>query len=1115
MKIPLKEKRVRFFLKILFFMKLILILCFTAAQASALVYGQSINLIAENVSFEEALISISKQSNYDLVYDAKVLKNITSTSIHLKDASLDEALRQLFRDQPLEYTLSKNAIVVKTRPVAKPPAKLAEPPVQQKEMTGRVTDEEGKVLAGVSVRVKGHPAVSTNEAGVYTLQVNVGETVVFTSVGFFPQEVRFTNQGRVDVVMKLDVMDMEEVIVVGYGTQKKSDLTGAVIRVSMEDKTSQANVNLLQSLSGTASGVNVQGAGLAGGEPDLSIRGQTSLSANDKPLIVLDGIIYNGNISNINVSDVASIDILKDASAAAVYGSRSANGVILITTKKGQTSQPIISFNAYYGHQNMTNNPMKVMNADQYAIRLVDYYYQQDLYGWYKTNPTSDAGKPVRPDVTDRNVVAARLRTQEERDNYLNGNEINWVDEIQRVAPIQNYNVSMSGKNERSNYFVSGSYTDEKGILTNDNFKRFTTRINIESKVTDWISLGLVSSYSFLDYSGLEASLGAARSASPLANNKIGSADYDMFLTGETYMAYPFNNLFVDNEDTRNDLFLVASSKITVPWVKGLTYELNYSNTYANGNNNTFHPVSTPGGAGNRGRAIKIPAESRDWTVNNILTFTRSFGDHDLNATFLYSRENRHGQTSTLDAQGFDNPILGYNNMGLGTVVTVASTAWEENSLSYMARANYSFKGRYLLTATVRQDGFSGFGANKKFATFPSVSFGWVTSDESFFNDRFQGTYLKLRASYGKNGNQGIGRYSSFSRMGTNAYVYGSTTASAIYPSELGNDDLGWETTTSYNLGVDFGVLDRRVSGSIDIYKAQTTDVLVNRALPPAAGYPNVWTNIGAIDNKGIELGVTTVNLQGPFRWETGFVFSLNRDKITKLYGDKNDQDIGNSWFVGQPISAIYDYQMAGGLWTEADLYSGNILANWYPGQFKYVDQDGDGVIDPEDKTIIGYETPNYRFSISNTLSYKNFSFYFLINSIQGGNGYYLLNNSSVVNVSWRSDDVYRGNMSFVRPYWTPENGVNNSTGVYNSPAVESGIYESRTFVRLQDISLGYQFSANALKKMKVEGCQVYVAGKNLYTWTNWSGWDPETGTSNSPLMRNITVGMRLSFSKN
>jgi len=614
-----------------------------------------------------------------------------------------------------------------------------------------------------------------------------------------------------------------------------------------------------------------------------------------------------------------------------------------------------------------------------------------------------------------------------------------------------------------------------------------------------------------MDFSGLPANLGHSRQASPWATNKIGQPEWDMYLTGEVYMPMPLNNLYVLNDNKRDNLFLVGSSRIDIPWIQGLTYELNYSNTFTSTHNNTFYPNTVPGGAGNNGQAIKQPTLQRNWIYNNIVTYLRSFGNHNVNSTLLFSREHRNQQQSTLNAQGFDNPTLGYNNMGLGTIVTVASNAWEENSLSFMARINYSYLSRYLFTATVRHDGYSGFGAANKWATFPSVSLGWVASDEEFFT--VDGLYLKLRTSYGQNGNQGIGRYSSFSRMGTNAYVFGSQTAVAVYPTTLGNASLGWETTTSFNVGVDFGIMDQRITGSVDVYQAETTDVLVQRALPSMTGYSSVWTNIGGIDNKGIEMELRSINIErNNLRWESRFVFSLNRDKISKLYGDENDRDIGNSWFVGEPISAIYDYEMAGGVWTETELYSGNIFPGWYPGQFRYVDHDGDGRIGPEDRTIIGYGTPSHRFSLNNTLSYKGFTLSFFLNAVQGGSKYYLQNNQSVLNVDWRSDNVLRINASAVRPYWTPENGVNNATGVYNSPPVSSGIYQSRSFVRLQDVFLSYRFSPDVLKNMRFEVMQVYIASKNPYTWTKWSGWDPETGTSNNPLMRNITAGFRLTF---
>jgi TonB-linked SusC/RagA family outer membrane protein len=383
--------------------------------------------------------------------------------------------------------------------------------LQQMTVTATVTDKStGDAMPGVNVIVKGTVlGALTGPDGKYSLAVSDPNAVlIFSFIGYNTIEQPVSGRTVVNIALESATTALDEVIVTGYGTQKKSDLTGSVVRVSMDEKATLANLNLSQALSGATAGVNVQGTGLAGSDPSLSIRGQTSLSASDAPLIVLDGVIYNGSINNINVSDIESVDILKDASAAAVYGSRSANGVMLITTKKGKSEKPLISFNMYYGYQDMTNNPMRVMNAEEYAVRLVDYYYQQDLYAWYKTKPTSATGKPVRPDITNKNLVAARLRTQEERDNYLAGNEIDWVDEVLRIAPIQNYNLSMSGKSDRSNYYVSASYTNEQGIQLNDEFSRITLHSNDESKITDWLTVGLNTSYSMRDYSGLEASLG-------------------------------------------------------------------------------------------------------------------------------------------------------------------------------------------------------------------------------------------------------------------------------------------------------------------------------------------------------------------------------------------------------------------------------------------------------------------------------------------------------------------------------------------------------------------------------------------------------------------------------
>lgn len=990
---------------------------------------------------------------------------------------------------------------------------VADPFLPPVELHGKVVDQSGDPIQNVSVLIAGTQIGTVTDAnGNFSLTAPDNKNLILeiSSVGYVTRRVNVGTQTEINITLEQEVSGLSDIVVIGYGTAKKSDLTGAVVRVNVAEKANLANVNLLQTLVGTSAGVNLEERGGAAGEPTLSIRGQTSLSASDRPLIVLDGVIYNGSISNININDVETIDVLKDASAAAVYGSRSANGVLIISTKKGSAQKQSVTFNVSTGFQNMTNNPMRVMNAEEFAVRLVDWDWENKVYAWYKTNPTSAAGRPQRPDITDRNVVASYLKTYEEQQNYLAGNEIDWVKEVLRKnAPMQNYNVSLQGKANKTSYFLSGSYSKIAGIQLNDNFRRITVRSNLENEVNDWLTLGVNLSYSNRDHSGIPASLSGARVASPLVNNYIGQPNYDIYLGGELFQPYPLVNLFVDNSNISNELFALGTAKVTVPWVKGLKYEFDYSHIYTNANNNTFHSHTTPSGVNNRGLAIKNPSESRNWNLNHIITYSRGFGDHQVNATLLFSREQNKGNSTTASAQGFDNEILGYNNLGLGEGATAASTAYEENSLAYMGRVNYTYLSKYMFTATIRRDGFSGFGADKKFATFPSASIAWVASEESFLRDA--GLYLKLRLSYGENGNQGIGRYASLSRMGTRYYVYGPTTAIGIYPSTLGNADLAWEKTASYNLGFDYGFLRNRITGSIDLYTANTSDVLVQRQLPRAAGYASVWTNIGGIQNKGIELNIRSINMEGALRWQTDFVFALNRDKITKLYGGNNDKDIGNAWFVGESISAIYDYRMAGGVWTEEEFFRGDIMKDWYPGQFRYVDLNKDGTIDPtNDRDVIGYGAPNYRFSIGNHLTYKNFTFSVFINSIQGGHDYYLADNAMYINPLFYFPE--RQNNSAINAYWRPDAPTTNTTGIYNLPPRQSGIYQSRSFVRLQDISLSYSLKKSLLDKLKVQSAEVYISGKNPYVWTRWQGWDPEIGVSDTPLMRNYILGLRISL---
>jgi TonB-linked SusC/RagA family outer membrane protein len=1095
-------------------------------------YSQNakLSLHMNRVTVEEVIDQIEKSTQFKFVFTDKAVDTSREVSVYVSNGNVTEALNQLMQHTDLEYRIVEKLIVLSQ----KAPAVAQQD--RERRVSGSVLDEHGEPVIGANVVEKGTAnGVITDINGHFTILVSGGATLQISYIGYIEQEVAVNNQTGIPVILRENTLALDEVVVVGYGTMKKSDLTGSVISLKMEDKEMAANVSLSQALQGYMAGVNVGGVAKAGESGSISIRGATSLSANEEPLLVVDGIIYNGNLSDMDVNDIEQVDILKDASAAAVYGSRSANGVVIITTKKGQSDKPLFNFNMYYGFQEMTATPRtNVMNGEEFAVRLVDFnYYQQELLPWYQTNPTSAAGRPARPDITNRSLVAKSLRSLEEQENYLAGREVNWMDMINNTAPILSYNLSVSGKTNRTNYYLSGSYVSQDGIIDGDDFKRFTLRANFENKITDWFSLGLNTSLSRLDYSGYynneetvswdgfynTAAMTYALRASPLANPVDAKGNYPIYLANETTQRHPLLNSYVDDLDVANRLFFVLSAKIDIPFVKGLRYEINYSESFHTRKQNNFFPITTFEGSLFNNYGEKNLTEERDWLVNNIVSYAHTFnGVHGISGTLLYSGEKRTADGSKFYAYGFQNPALGYNALHLGETQAISAPdegkqrTWEEASIAYMARINYAYDSKYLFTATYRRDGYSGFGAQKKYAGFPSVSAAWVLSRENFMDEVSWLDHLKLRLSYGKNGNQGIGRYASLSKMESAPYVFDANSAVGVSPSTMGNSDLGWESTTSTNLGLDMIVVDQRISAEVDVYNTKTGNVLVKRNIPQLTGYGNVWTNMGELKNKGIEIALSTVNVKNRnFRWQSRVLFSLNRDKITELYGEKNDFDIGNSWFKGEPIKSIYSY-VVDGIWQEQDLFDGTIMPGYYPGMYKVRSLNDDNTIDANnDREIIGYKSPNYRFGINNTFTYKGFTLSFFINSIQGGNGYYLDNAYDIIAAAGANPDfAIRSNRPSIYSYWRPDNPVNNVPAIYYAPPQNPGYYMSRSFVRLQDVSLSYNIGKSILNKIKLNNLQFYVSGKNLYTWTDWPGWDPEE--DNTPLMRSVIGGLKMSF---
>jgi TonB-dependent starch-binding outer membrane protein SusC len=986
---------------------------------------------------------------------------------------------------------------------------------QSKMIHGTVTDDANSPFPGVNVVIKGTTTgIVTDSDGNYSIVASGSDVLSFSFIGYKTQEITVGSQTVVNVKMVTSDQTLDAVVVIGYGTMKKSDLTGAVVSANLKDFEKSPNTNIVQSLQGTVAGLNIGQVTSAGATPDISIRGLNTISGNTGILIVIDGII-GGTLSSINPADIESVDILKDASAVAVYGAHAANGVMLITTKKGKTGKAKISFSSSYSIQNPTHK-YATMNRAQYLSFLKNLEWDKSYTqasGYTEEDPTFDLASYL-PETS------YMLNS----DGSIATTDFDWWGTCTRQASILDNQISISGGTDAVSYYVSFGNTDQKNFLLNDNFKRNSVRVNLDAKIRPWWKIGVETNGSFVNQDGAEPTLWTLYSMNPLASayNADGTINPSPM---EMARDNPLRGSNIDDQERHNYFVGNVYSEIQLP-VKGLSYRLNIGNNYTI---NT-HYQSNPYGNSLTGEAYKEFSTNYSYTVDNIVNYAKQIDLHSFEATLVYGAgENTYSYTKA-DATDFSNLTLGYNSLKLGTNQFVYSNANSNASLYQMARVNYKYNNKYLLTATIRRDGFSGFAANHKTAIFPSMALGWVVSDESFFKNVPVINYLKLRGGYGISGNLPYSRttylfsYLSLAQMSTSSgYVFGDG-ASAVIRQELTsmeNKDLKWEKTGGLNIGLDFHLLNDRIQGSVEAYKTKTTDLLYSVSIPTITGFSEIISNIGNIQNKGIEFTVTSQNIvTKDFQWSTTFNISSNKNKVVKLVG--SDDLITSGLFIGKPLSAIYGYKVDGIYQVGDDLPTG-----YYTGNYKIHDVSGDGAISTADRVITGKTDPAYRFSIMNKLTYKSFTLSFFINSIQGGKNGYLGENVYTL----LRDNTARGCNhlnEFSKNVWSPV----NRGGIYSSSTTNGSIvpirYEDRSFIRLQDVSLGYDLPKTLISTIGLENVNVYVSGKNLLTITKWHGWDPEAnyGTYNPiwnssktlnksgddyegrPVMRSFTFGI-------
>ncbi len=967
-------------------------------------------------------------------------------------------------------------------------------------VTGIVKDAGGTPVIGASILEKGTTNGTISDLdGNFSMNVSPTGTLVISYIGYITEEVAVNNRNSLSIILKEDSETLDEVVVVGYGVQKKSDVTGSVTSVSKERLSNLPVTNVLQAIQGATAGITItQNSSIPGEAPSVLVRGRNSINAETGPYIVVDGIPISkagGSLNDINPGDIESMEILKDASAVAIYGTNGANGVILVTTKRGKKNKPTIRYNGYVGIENIAHIP--------------DMCTPQELLARYKEGNRIN-GSPMFHEV---------VKYENEVENYEKGITTDWIDAVTQTGIITDNNISISGGAENVQYYVSGNFTDQKGVVKGYNYKRYSFRTNLDMNVTDYLKVGTSTYIVSHNRDGGRANLLNAAAMSPYGKmyNKDGSlCIYPM--NSETLWNNPLLNTTTNPERRQFNINIngygeVDFEKIWQP-LKGLKYKLNAGYSFVPKRESFYTGVSVND---LNGTASIDNFETQNYTIENILTYARDFGRHHFDLTALYAAQRKRYRENKAKAVGFVNDELGWNNMGAGTTPTVSSKAEKYATISQMGRLNYSYDSRYLFTFTVRRDGSSVFGTNNKYGTFPSVAVGWNIANEHFMENNDWLNTLKLRLSYGKAGNEAISVYQTITTMASRQIAMGGLTNIAMITDRLGNSDLTWETTKSFNAGLDFGLLNNRIYGNIDVYFSNTIDLLLKRQLPTITGFGDVFSNMGKTANKGVEITLNSRNIANrDFQWNTGIVFSWNKNEIKELYGDGKD-DVGNRWFIGHPIDVIYDYVKVG-IWQQDEIDRNEHL-DWdpiaKPGDVKLANLDGEPGITNDDRKVLGQRTPKWTGGLTNTFTYRDFSLNIFIQTVQGA----MRNNSAI---GMASDELERRNTFAEIGYWTPENRSNKWRSLNkNSNPHGYGFPYKANYTRLKDITLSYNFPNHIIQKMNIGGLNMYVSGRNLYTWTNWIGWDPEErdiarGSENwdinYPSVRSIVFGINLTL---
>ncbi|RKD92744.1 TonB-dependent receptor [Mangrovibacterium diazotrophicum] len=1136
--------------KLFLIMKLTTLFTFLIVfHVSASSYSQAtkFKLKLNEKTIKDVLIEIEEQSQFHFLYNDEFTDLNRTVTVNTENADVEEVLDQIFANSSITYKVLENNLIVLT------PSGGNTQVAQSKTVKGNVKDKQGAPLPGVTVVEKGTTnGTITDFDGNYAIEVPTGATLVFSFVGMQVKEIAVAGQANIDVVLEEETLGIDEVVVVGYGTQKKSDIISSIATMDAE-KLNERPVNKVdQALIGQMAGVRVQQtSGLPGQGFSIQVRGTGSISANNEPLYVVDGFplevspqsssggFSNGNpLTNLNPNDIESIQVLKDAAAASIYGSRGSNGVVIITTKKGKTGRPQISFNTYVGW-NETAKKLDVLSSDEWVERQIEHMN----YFWVRDH-ASDLGATSSQTNNERRALLGLADGQynvkymwDDRwleDGHPGLDYVDWQDLYFRKGMVQSYQLSATGGNDIVRYYISGDYMDQEGVAIGVKYRRYSARANVEVSPTENLKFGinLSPSYSVQDDPGVEGKDAITHiivGMNPVVESSTGPegvnvGDNTMYAWGTSRVS-PIAEAKYKQRD--NQTFrTITTAFLEYQFIKGLKFRTNLNFDVHNNEASAFTPAFV---TRNRTATGSKSGYNRINFVNeNTLNYNKSIGDHNFDLLGGYSYSKFKLEDYSISGTGFasdDIPTLNAANTTSGT-----STNTENVLISYFGRLQYNYMSKYLLQASLRRDGSSKFGDNTKWGVFPSVSVGWKIINESFMADNEIFSDLKLRASWGLAGNNGVGDYDQIARLAYANYSNNGTLVNGLVPSNFANPDLSWETSETVDVGFDAGLLGGRIYTSFDYYTKRNTDLLLSIPVPTASGFDVALTNIGEVLNKGWELELTTQNLVNQFKWKTMFNLSHNTNEVKKL-GPNNTPILGGAFDithnileVGKPMYTLYLVQQDG-LLTSEDIANGVAMYNKEEaGDPKYVDQNGDGVIDGDDRTYSGHPNPDYVWGITNEFSWKGFDLSILIQGQTGGMIYstfgramYRTGMGSNENTLGKTRDRVRWVEGQVLTAADVAGKERKSPSTFGRIKNTDWLYKN-DYWRIRNITLGYDLG-RLIHSNLISGARIYATAENFFGKDKYDGgFNPEAVNNSGddygafPLSKSMVFGLNLKF---